>query len=378
MSLPEYHMQSPKPGFVVLCFALTLAAFLVANPTALGKSQPVFVEPANSWGGQLVHEPVPYQPSALFVQPGKNLDPVLLDQLAPPPGTFLPAGLAANSVPAAEDLTNASSPPLPPGARNGIFQKLFFTGTWLPQLENDSLGWSSLETGVVFGFPFFRRDTPLLITPRFGVHFLDRPATPDLPDKVYDASLEFRHLRKLGQGPWAMDVAVTLGYYSDFEISDSQAFRVTGRGLGVYESSPTTKWVFGVAYLNGAGASVLPVGGVLYQPSPDVKWDLVFPQPRIAWRLPGEIPNNRDERWFYVGGEFGSGLWSIQRPLTQTLDLLTYFDYRVILGLERKITGGLSRRYEVAYVFGRELEFDSATPNISLDDTLMLRAGFTY
>ena len=32
-----------------------------------------------------------------------------------------------------------------------------------------------------------------------------------------------------------------------------------GRGIAVYESSPTAKWLLGVAYLNRSGASVLPV-----------------------------------------------------------------------------------------------------------------------
>jgi len=327
--------------------ALAMGWLAVGFADAADNSPPGFLQPTSAWGGQLVQEGVPYQPSVLLV-------------------------------PLAEELASTAEPQLPPGAREGVFQKLFFTGTWLPQLENESLGWGDLETGVVLGFPFFRRDTPLLVTPRFGVHFLERPTVPDLPDKVYDTSFEFRHLRKFGEGPWAMDGAVTLGYYSDFERSDSDAFRLTGYGVAVYQSSPTTKWVFGVAYLNRAGASVLPVGGIIFEPSPEVKWELVVPQPRIAWRLPGGIPGCGDERWFYIAGEFGGGVWSIERPATGTPDLLTTRDYRVILGYERKIRGGLSRRFEVGYVFGRELEFDSATPDVSLDDTLMLRAGLTY
>ena len=338
-----------------------------------------FVKPAPAWGGQLVSESVPYQPSALFVPPGGDSTPILLDQL-PPVGkpSLRVAGLPTDAVPSADDLSAETQPQLPPGTRDGVFQKLFFTGTWLPRLENDSLGWGDLETGIVFGFPFFRRDTPLIVTPRFGVHLLDGPDAPDLPAQVYDTSFEFRHLRKFGAGPWAMDVAVTLGYYSDFERNDSDAFRITGRGLAVYESSAATKWVLGVAYLNRAGATVLPVGGVIYEPHPDMKWELIVPRPRIAWRMPGGISGSGDERWFYVGGEFGGGVWSIVRPTSQISDLLTSRDYRVVLGCERKIIGGLSRRFEIGYVFGRELEFDSATPDISLDDTLFVRAGISY
>ena len=48
------------------------------------------------------------------------------------------------------------------------------------------------------------------------------------------------------------------------------------------------------------------------------------------------------------------------------------------MGYERKVAGGLTRRFEVGYVFGREVEYDSATPDASLDDTLFLRTGLTY
>ena len=280
-------LTNRRPG-AVASFRMALFLFAMAMLTDIraiadAAPSPQFVQPTPAWGGQLIQETVPYQPSMLFVPPGVDQTPVLLDQLSPPVDPFLqPSGLTTESIPLAEDLAKATQPQLPPGARDGIFQKLFFTGTWLPQLEGDSLGWSDLETGLVFGFPFFRRDTPLLVTPRFGVHYLDRPTTPDLPARVYDSSLEFRHLRKFGEGPWAMDAAVTLGYYSDFEIDAGQAFRVTGRGLVVYESSPAAKWILGVAYLNRAGASVLPVAGVLYEPSPDVRWELIFPRPRVA------------------------------------------------------------------------------------------------
>lgn len=360
-----------------LAGALFVSALVVKTWQAQVQAQTI-VEPVNSWGGHAIHAPVPYQPSVVFVTPDAGTDAIFLDQLVPPcDAPIVISDVYSNFAETPALIRQSAEPQLPPGTRDGVFQKLFFTGTWLPQFEGDSLGWGDLETGVVLGFPFLRRDTPLLVTPRFGVHFLDRPAVPDLPDRVHDAAVEFRHLRRFGDGPWAMDAAVTLGYYSDFEVDDADAFRVTGRALGVYESASGAKWIFGVAYLNRADVSVIPVGGVIYAPTPDVKLELIVPRPRIAWQLPGRH-NDGDNRWVYVGGEFGGGVWSITRPATQTRDLLTYNDYRVLVGYEREIVGGLSCRYEVGYVFGRELQFASATPDTSLDDTLFVQAGLTY
>ena len=84
-----------------------------------------------------------------------------------------------------------------------------------------------------------------------------------------------------------------------------------------------------------------------------------------------------DERWFYIGGEFGGGAWAVQRT-DGTNDRLDITDWRIFLGLERRIIGGLSRRIEVGYVFSRTLEYESDGKEVDLPETMMLRAGLTY
>jgi hypothetical protein len=318
-------------------------------------------------------------PAATTPTPMSAVEPLYLDQLTPPaPPEVRVAGLTEDTIAPMNQVLSEPQSQLPPGTRDGVFQKMFFTGTWLPPLsdEPDSMGFGDLEAGLVFGFPMIRRETPLLVTPQFGTHLLDNAGALDIPTTLYDASVEFRHLRKFGGGPWAMDAAVTVGYYSDFEQGSGDALRVSGRGIGVYESSPTTKWLLGVAYVNRAGASVLPVAGVIFEPQPDMRVEAIFPRPRVLWRMAGSVQN--DEQWVYLGGEFGGGVWSITRPSDGELDLLNYSDWRVLTGYERKVIGGLTRRFEVGYVFKRELEFESATPDVTLDDTLLMRVGLTY
>jgi hypothetical protein len=122
---------------------------------------------------------------------------------------------------------------------------------------------------------------------------------------------------------------------------------------------------------------VLPIVGVIYDPDPSVSYELIFPRPRVSWQLPWSDPANGDERWVFVGGEFGGGVWSIEHPSDGAQDLLTYSDVRVLAGYERKIIGGLTRRFEFGYVFARQLEFN-ATPEIDLDDSLFARVSLTY
>ncbi|HEX6962410.1 MAG TPA: DUF6268 family outer membrane beta-barrel protein [Lacipirellula sp.] len=307
-------------------------------------------------------------------------DVINLDELAAPaPPEIRVAGLTEQTVAPLNQMSPEPQGQLPPGARDGVFQKIYLNGSWLPVIEDepDALGFAEFDTGVVLGFPFTRRDTPLLVTPQFGMHFLENADALDIPSTLYDAAVEFRHLRKLGGGPWAMDAAATVGYYSDFDQGSSEALRITGRGIAVYETSPQAKWLLGVAYLNRAGASVLPIFGAILEPTPNTKFEAIFPRPRFMWRTASSQPGV-DEGWIFFGGEFGGGVWSVTRPSTGDLDLINYSDWRLLAGYERKITGGLSTRYETGYVFNRELEYDSATPDASLDDTIFVRAGVMY
>lgn len=365
-------------SFPALLWMACLSSWLTSHACA---QQFVNQSQLQPWqmGGTLVQPVVPHQPSNLLMDPNNPAAPLMLDEVICQP-TCPPGTVPVQVVPA--------QPQLPPGTRKGMFQKAFVTGTWLPAMASDSLGVSNLQGGIVLGFPFFRRDTPLLVTPRFGVNWLDGPIgttdpngrfPTDLPPRLYDAEIEFRHLRKFGDGPWAMDAAVTVGYYSDFEKGSSDAVRVSGRAIGVYEGTPGTKWLLGVVYVNRAGLRVFPAVGVIHEnPEAGMRWDLVFPRPRVSWQLPGGIPGSGDERWVYIGGEFGGGIWTIQQPTTLLEDELTYSDVRILAGYERKIIGGLTRRFEVGYVFVRELEYASAAPDVDLDDTLFLRCGLKY
>ena len=96
----------------------------------------------------------------------------------------------------------------------------------------------------------------------------------------------------------------------------------------------------------------------------------------MYWRTPGGETGH--ENWIYAGGEFGGGVWSITRPSSGDLDLISYSDWRLYAGYERKVIGGLTRRVEFGYVFNREVDYDSPTPDVSLDDTLFVRGGVTY
>lgn len=158
--------------------------------------------------------------------------------------------------------TETPDPDRPPDARDGLFQKLIFTYTWLGSGRAYGLGMSEVELKTVLALPVPSRRWPLIVTPGFGVHYLDGPEVSDLPPRLYDAYAQFRWMRRLGPR-WAIDVAVTPGVYSDFQQSTDEALRITGHGAAMFTWNPSTKLVLGVAYLDREDLGVLPIGGII-------------------------------------------------------------------------------------------------------------------
>jgi hypothetical protein len=267
---------------------------------------------------------------------------------------------------------------LPRGARSGMFQKAMFDGTWLPQFGDDGLGMVDLELKTVLAVPCPTRQWPLLIIPGVAMHFLDAPQSADLPEHVYDAYVMFRWLPKIND-KLMFDVAVTPGVYRDFEHDTADGLRVTMHGAGIWTLTPELKLVAGVMYLDRRDWNVLPLGGLIWNPTKDWSFDILFPQPKASRRVHCFGATGDDmEDWFYVAGEFADNVWAIERT-GGVHDRIAYRDTRLLLGFERKVIGGVSGKVEVGYVFSRKISYyDTATPDFVPSDTLFLRAGVSY
>lgn len=321
------------------------------------------------------HDPIrlPPVPHSGLLGQGPLGPSVILDADIRPPGQLVSTSpeLTLPLVVEAEELEIG-----PPGARDGVFQRLTLDATWIDFPAEDDFGMVDLELYAVFGFPLPTRDSPLLITPGIAAHYLHGPQAPDLPPRLYDANMQFRWIRPLG-GDWTADVAVTPGVYSDFESDDSDMFRLTGRALAIYKWSYETMLVAGVAYLDRSDLPILPVGGLIWTPTPYWKLELVVPRPKIAYLLPGCGADPCVENWVYIAGEYGGGEWAIERAGGQQ-DVVTLSDLRAIVGVEQKVSGGMNMRLELGWVLDRNIQFDSATPDFEPDSTILVRLGSSY
>jgi hypothetical protein len=335
--------------------------------------------PQPDWGGYAMPAEVPYQPTLPGEPPPypttSGVAPVFIDPYEVP---FTPMTPTQEPLYPADPTPTLRESLTPPDARDGFFQKAKFQAAWIPQFDDDSLGWTDLRTDIVTALPFFTRENPIIITPSYELHFLDSPQGIDLPPRLHDLALDL-HVFRVFANTWIADFAVTPGLYADDHSFDSsEALRVNGRALGIYAPTLDVKWVLGVTYVNGGWAKVVPVAGVIYEPSDDVIYEIVFPRPRVAWRLGNSPIPGRDEYWFYLLGEFANAAWAFEQSDGDP-DVLAYRDFRAIIGLEHKVVGGISSRAEFGYVFNRDIKVSSISgDDIGLGSSILVRAGISY
>lgn len=295
-----------------------------------------------------------------------------------PPGG--PVRLAQSTEAISRPAVVQSPTPVAGPAQRGLLQEMTLQADWVPQVDDDSLGRSTLSASVGFGVPPFVFGMPLLVTPRAALHLVDGPEEIDVPARLNDFEVSFGTFKKLNER-WSVRGSVTVGVYGDdYSLGDSDALRVSGLALAIWDVSPAWKWAFGAVYLNRDDITVVPAVGVIYDPG-DIRYELILPRPRILWRLPQGVAGN--ERAFYLAGEFGGGAWAVERDngTTETLNLSRW---GLLLGYESSSSaaagtwGGAKRYYEFGYLFGRDLEYDSSGEEFSLDDSIIARVGWTY
>jgi hypothetical protein len=119
----------------------------------------------------------------------------------------------------------------------------------------------------------------------------------------------------------------------------------------------------------------LPAVGAIWKPSEESRWELIFPRPRIAQRFvyAGDL-----EWWWYVGGEFGGGTYTVADAGGLGPNVITLNDLRLLLGVERRMAGGINGRVELGYVFDRQIEFQELLPTYDASSTLLVRGGLSY
>jgi len=242
---------------------------------------------------------------------------------------------------------------------------------------------------------FFNSDTPLLITPGFATHWWEGPVTipqvlpedrpgADLPPRTYDAYINVAWNPQVTQ--WlGGELLFQTGLFTDFvEEIDSDDLRYRGSGVAVLRFSPRFQVKAGVMYLDRLRVKILPIGGIVWTPNPDLELGILFPNPRIRRRL---MNYGSVEWWLYAMGDYGGGNWSITRAdipevdaaIRGQRDQFDYNDIRMAVGLEFYTPRNFDGSFEAGVAFERELRYKSGLPSVYYPKpTVYLRGGLAY
>jgi hypothetical protein len=205
---------------------------------------------------------------------------------------------------------------------------------------------------------------------RASVHFWSGPQRLDLPPRVYDLYLDLSW-RFFERDWWGIAGGLTPGFYGDFELLDGKAFQLTGWLLGDWTLSERWSAVAGIAYVRQLQSNLLPVGGLIWRPNPELRIDLVIPRPRVAWLIGGD---ETGETWGFVSGVFGGGAWAVASGGQNFL--VQYSDLRLAFGCEH--TGPATIwTAEAGLAFSRDISVDRHSV-LTPDSALFLQMGVQF
>jgi hypothetical protein len=203
-------------------------------------------------------------------------------------------------------------------------------------------------------------------TTGYGFHFLSGPTSIDLPARLYTFGLGYQHRGRLNEFS-SYDLGANVTVNSDFEGSAREGVLFPGHAVGMLHMTPETDWVFGIDYLHRDDIKLLPVVGFSRHSHafPNVRLDCVFPRPKIQMVLPSG-------RIFHVAGRLGGGTWDMELP-SGAGDVVTYRDYRLLLGFSRRNTDSGNYCFEVGYLFGRKIGMRESLDTLRPSDAVILQ-----
>ncbi len=335
--------------------------------------------PATNFGSpSATQTPAPtYSQPQLYSQPSDPLYSSPYQNYPPPqPPVLFPNGLMGSGQQPFGGAPGAGGYGYPASPLR-LTQNVRMMATWLEGSGGNELDINDFDFAAMFAYPNFGfTGQPLFITPGFVLHLWDGPSggAADLPSRAYSAFIETAWKSDPNR-QFGGEVSASFGIYSDFNSLTQDSFRIQGLGLLTFRLTPTLTVKGGVNYLDRAEIKMLPAGGVLWEPNPHTRFDIFFPRPKLAQYL---TTLGNSDVWWYVGGEYGGGNWTVERTAGPT-ERVDINDIRVMLGLEWTNSSGIKGMTEIGYVWDREIVYvESPGDSISLSSTWMVRGGLSY
>lgn len=181
-------------------------------------------------------------------------------------------------------------------------------------------------------------------------------------------------------GGWSFQFTFNPSINTDTEHQlTSSAWNFDGNVMGFYQIDPVWTLVIGAGYWQRVDDIVIPYAGVII--TPDDRWELrlLFPKARITYFM-GHFWMGK--QYLYVSSEYHVESYQID-TYNQLLmagdprNRVQYEDWRLALGL-RSDHGWFDKYIEVAWVLGRNLEFQHDLGKLDVGNNVLVRGGIRF
>lgn len=333
---------------------------------SLGVPNGTYVDPyaqQPSWQNYAAPDPgqpySAYQPVTPFGQ-----DPFLNQQQVNPLGS--PQGFT----------TQGANGPRP--YRFGWQQRLTFQ--WLPdEAVTDSpatgkFGWFGLDyelqwTQQMPGWIFKTR-------PHFGFRAWDGPRVLSLPNDVYRFGYEIGMETPRTAGPYSFMLSATPSINSDLSGTVTRdAWNFDAKGAMFFQLDRYWQAVVGMQFWDRVNDRILPYGGLVY--TDDFwNWQLTFPKAEVSLFLGSEY---MWAKWLYIRGEYHVESYEVNARFggVKRQTQVEIEDWRALIGLKMD-TGYYDWFFEGGWVFGRDVNFNGATPDFGIGTGFIGQLGFRF
>lgn len=264
-----------------------------------------------------------------------------------------------------------------------LFGRPYNAPGWYSHPEWHNLDWRSGAGGRFGEFSFAgtsaqpitvtteedRITDALSFTSGHAFRWLDGPSQSDMPPRLFEFHWGLHYFGELNEGAW-IDLGFSAGIYTDFEDSVREGWRVPAHAVFSWEIVPEVQPVIGVKYYDRDNLGLLPVAGLILRPDDEMRIELVFPEPKIAWQI---SESEEKDHWLSFSGRIGGGEWAIERRPSGLADVVSYNDYQLVLGIETIDQLNEINSLEIGYSFERELDYRSGVGNFEPSETIFVR-----
>jgi hypothetical protein len=210
---------------------------------------------------------------------------------------------------------------------------------------------SGMELGFDWNFAYYRDvwfgDIDLTLSTLLTIY--DAPTRVEMPNQLARISLEMEWTTRFAQG-YGMIFDFHPGAYADLEQADGSILYFPLSLSAVKSLGKDVSVQLGAELRPNFDRIVMPVVGLVWEPSNAARIELMLPESRIEWYM-------GDDWMGHIGFAWNSTTYSLREKSPYDREDITIEDYRAFFGVSCLMHDQVTLTAEVGSVFERTVEF---------------------